>query len=67
MGVRGKEKKMKMNKGYLVSGAQLRCLCGSDHCYLNVTIGHGYVANKKLKGKSEGLYSWEKYYGVWKM
>lgn len=44
---------MKMNKGYLVSGAQLRCLCGSDHCYLNVTIGHGYVANKKLKASQK--------------
>lgn len=42
-----------MGKSYLVTGAKLRCLCGSKNGYLKVTIGRGYTADGKMKANCQ--------------
>lgn len=38
-----------MGVSYLVTGAKLRCICGSKNGYLKVTVGRGYTADGKMK------------------
>lgn len=38
-----------MGKDYLVEGAQLMCVNGSQMCFLNVSDGHGYMSGGRKK------------------
>lgn len=42
-----------MGKSYLVEGARLRCICGSECSSLKVPDGHGYFANNKKKATNK--------------
>lgn len=44
-----KREEAKMGKSYLVEGAKLRCICGSECSSLKVPEAHGYIADNKKK------------------
>lgn len=41
-----------MGESYLVNGAKLRCMCGSESCNLEL-LNHGYMANGRQKANSK--------------